>query len=254
MGANDRLWGEVPLPVGESVRRRFGSLSIELRREPEEVWIRGAHEGARPPQEEDWERWSIAPDDRLEVRPALADRPIVVAPERSFFLPPRGKARIYVRVPLFVQVTRIDGRGDATRLEELPSIVLSDTWWGTFTEGELAYSIHTRARRVVTPDIFEPHLAVCPLELANASGHALPVERFAVRVAALTLFRRGDAVWTDEVLVRYEGAQEGSEIHYTGKVPRDAGTVTHIAEPREPAPRGLHARTFGRLRQLSVGL
>jgi hypothetical protein len=254
MSASHGPWGEVRLAAGEGMQRRSGALTLELRREPDEVWIRGSYEGKPPPSEDDWVRWSVPASDRLELRPALADRTLVVAPERSFRLPPLGTARIFVRVPLFVRVMRVGTEGDTTRLEELPSVVLSDTWWGTFTEGELAYSVHTRARRAVAPDIFEPHLAVCPFELVNASAQALPVERFAVRVAALTLFGRGDAVWTDEMLVRYHGAQEGSEIQYTGKVPRDAGTVTRIAEPREPAPKGLHARTFGMLRHLSVGL
>lgn len=254
MDVTQELWGEVPMVPGETIRRRFGALSWELRREPEEVWIRGSHEGGPSAVDDDWVRWAISEDDRIELRPALADRPIVVAPEHSFYLPPRGTARVFVRVPLFVRVIRVDAEGHTSDLEELPSLVMSDTWWGTHTEGELAYAVHTRARRSVAPVVFEPHLAVCPFVLVNASGQALPVERFAVRVAALTLFRRGDAVWTDEVLVRYEGAQEGSNIQYTGRVPSDAGAVTRIAEPRQPAPRGLRLRTFGRLRSFTGGL
>jgi hypothetical protein len=253
METKHELWGELSLDTGVTVVRRLGALSLELRREPEEIWVRGSHEGGHRAVEGDWIRWAVAPGDRLGLRPSLPDRSIVVSPERPFFLPPRGRARVYVRVPLFVRVTSVDAEGEATVLEEFPSIVLSDTWWGAVTEGELAYWVHTRARRAASPDGFEPHYAVCPFELVNESLHTLPVERFAVRVAYLTLFGRDDAVWTDEILVRYEGPEEGSRISYTGRVPDAAGDVERMVEPRELAPKGLHARTFSRLRALSVG-
>jgi hypothetical protein len=248
------LWGEVSLDTGATAVRRLGALSLELRREPGgEVWVRGSHDDGGGALDGEWIRWAVAPGDRLELRPSLPDRSIVVSPEHPFFLPPRGRARVFVRVPLFVRVNSIDQKGEATVLEEFPTIVLSDTWWGGFTEGELAYWVHTRARRAASPEGFEPHYAVCPFELVNESLYALPVERFAVRVAYLTLFGRDAAVWTDEILVRYEGPEEGSRISYTGRVPDDAGDVERIVEPRELAPKGLHSRTFSRLRAFSVG-
>jgi len=104
--------------------------------------------------------------------------------------------------------------------------VLSDTWWGTFTEGELGYWLGTKARRAVTSSIFAPHLAVCPLLLINDAEQVLPVDRFAVRVSYLTLFASDEAVWTDEVEVRYQGGLDGSEVRYTGETPVDAGDVS----------------------------
>jgi len=255
-------WGELALDPGQQTSRTFGALSLELRREANEVWVRGSYRGVAP-VDDDWIRWSLHGDDRLAVRPSRPDRLVVVSPERPFFLPPRGRARVFVRIPLFVRLTRVDDhRIDDTRLddhqegtvlEEFPSIVLSDTWWGTFTEGELAYWVGTTARRTVTEDVIEPHFAICPFDLVNESAQALPVERFAVRVAALTLFGRDKAVWTDEVLVRYHGPHETSSIQYTGGPPPEAGDVERIADPREQASKALHGRTFSRLLNLSSG-
>jgi hypothetical protein len=156
-----------------------------------------------------------------------------------------------VRVPLFLQLVRTnEDRGESV-LESYPSIVLSDTWWGSFTDGEIAYWLPTRARRAITPDVSEPHFAVCPFLLANRSDVPLPIERFAVNVSYPTVCASRSDLWTDEVQVRYEGVQEGSELRYTGRVPKEAGPVEQMVPPAEPPPGSLHARTFGRLRALS---
>jgi hypothetical protein len=245
------FWGRAAEGADVQIERRLGSLNLRIRRVPDEIWVHGSHDEDALPQPEDWARWSVPAADALVLRPALPDRPVVVSPEQPFHLLPRGTARIFVRVPLFIQLVRVDAAGEEVVLTELPSEVLSDTWWGTFTEGELAYWITTRARRTVEPAAFEPHLAVCPFLLENSSDEALPVERFAVRVAHLTLLGRDGAIGTDQVEVRYDGPSEGSEVHYTGRAPDDAEDFAPLAPPRLEPPRGLHSRTFGRLRALS---
>ncbi len=249
-------WGPLALSPGEEVEWSLGSLTLRLRRRAEELWLHGSleDEPSSAVPDAEWIRWAMSAEEELELQPALPDRPVVVSPEQPFFLPPAGRARVFVRIPLFVRVRLLGDAGSGTTLEELPSMVLSDTWWGTFTEGELGYWLETHARRAVKPELFEPHMAVCPFLLVNGSDQALPVERFALRVAYLTLFGRDRAVWTDEVQVRYRGGLEGSEIRYTGQVPPDAGEVQRIAPSREAAPRGLHARTFGRLRARMASL
>lgn len=255
-------WGPLELGTGEEVEKRLGDLRLRLRRRPEEVWMLVSHDEAeedgRSPdgavEDEEWVRWAARPDEGLELRPVMPDRPVVVSPEQPFFLPPAGRARVFVRIPLFVRIQIPDGHGGGSALDEVPSQVLSDTWWGTFTEGELGYWIETRARREIDPSLYESHMAICPFILSNRSDQVLPVERFALRVAYLTLFGRDDACWTDEVQVRYKGGVEGSEIRYTGQVPEQAGDVELMAPSREKAPRGLHARTFGKLRSRVAAL
>lgn len=264
-------WGPLALGVGEAAECALGTLNLRLRRRSEEVWMHASHEASDPlvasglsrrqggdafgdVPSDAWIRWAVPAEAGLALQPALPDRPVVVSPEQPFFLPPEGRAKVFVRIPLFVRVRTTGEASDATTLEEFPSVVLSDTWWGSFTEGEVGYWLKTRARREINPEMYAPHLAVCPFVLVNRSGQPLPVERFAVRVAYLTLFGRGDAVWTDEVQVRYRGGHEGSEIRYTGKVPEDAGDVILLQDAREPAPRGFNARTFGRLKARMASL
>lgn len=243
-------WGEVDLRAGEEVSAwSFGPLTLYARRKETEILLRTEHDGV---ESSDWVRWHAAPETRFELRPALPDRAIVVAPERPYRLPQRGESEIYVGIPMFVRVVSTIG-GAVEVLADYPSEVLSDTWWGGFTEGELAYWVETRARRAVPTEPYGPNQAVCPFHLVNESSQALPVERFSVRVDHLSLFSTASGVWTDEVSVRYAGPDEGSEIHHTGRAPRAATSVKRLAGPRTPPPSGLRGRTFSRLKALAWG-
>lgn len=259
-------WGRHPLPADEPLELELGPLSLRARRREDEVWLahtpgdwtRAGRSRAGGPtpgpgeREEEWVRWPVpGAASKLEITPVLPARSIVVEPELSFRLLPRARARVFVRVPLWVRVSvRADGE-EARTLTEFPSATLSDTWWGAPTEGELCYWLATTARREVTPEIFEPNVAVCPLTLANRSDDELPVEKIALRVIHLGLFCQEGGFWTDETRVRYRGVEEGSDIEVAGGRPPEAPEAVRVAEPREEPPsRKFYARTFARLKSL----
>lgn len=259
----DRLpapWGEHALEPDETLRLQVGPLVLWARAREDEVWLAHAPgDGTRsgrstePPAEpgdSDWIRWPVAEDPgRIVLSPVFSARPVVAEPDRSFRLLPRSRARIFVGVPLWVRVT-VPGDPGRT-LTDVPSLVLSDTWWGDVTEGELCYWLRTTARRRVSPETRRPHMAVCPLELANRSGEELPVEKIVLRVAHLSLFAGDGRFWADETRVQYRGADEASEIRVTGQRPGEAGDAEQVAAPREKAPaRGFRALTVARLRSL----
>jgi len=243
-------FGPLSLAEGDRTTISLGELQLEVVRRPEEVQLRSWMNDEEP-QEDDWVRWAVGPEARIRLDPATPDRLVVVSPEHSFHLPPRGRARIYMRLPVFVRVVLEGVTGGQIALADLPTTVLSDTWWGGFTEGELGYWLTTKARRQLTDDLFVPHYAMCALSLRNGSQEPLPVEGFAVRVRHLGLFEQGGGLWTGETLVRYESASVGSEIRFTGRPPEEAEGAARLCEPRDPQTRGFHARTFRRLKSLS---
>ncbi len=265
-------WGFHPLDEGTVDSLRLGPRQIWFQRSGTEVLAAGVdgYKGGvdprvdgdvgestdGPPESGGWSRWATAGEDgEIFIRPAFPDRPLVLSPERPFRLLPRARARVFVRVPLWIHIElrsgRARGEGDEERailLTSVPSVTMSDTWWGDVEEGELAYWLPTTARSKMAPELFAPHLAVCPLHLENEADIDLEVERIAFRVNHLTLFAKGSELWADESRVSYQGDEEASHIEMTGKPPVEAKGARLVAGPREPVLRGLRARTFARFR------
>jgi hypothetical protein len=244
-GAGSPVWGTHQIEEGADLRLEIGPLALKLRRMSGELWVSGAPAGDAA--EGAWTRWAAPPEFEVAVLPTLPDRPAVVAPEVPFHLPPGARARIYVRIPLWARIAFAD-RPEVT-LTEMPSIAMSDTWWGDLVEGELAFWLPTRARRSVESDLPTTHLVRCPLELQNDSEDVLAVEKLAVRVMHMTIYRSSSGLWANETRARYEREGEGSRIDMGDGPPPEAGDSSPIMLPREKPERGLRALTFGRLKQ-----
>ena len=57
-------------------------------------------------------RWASGDDEvEIEIRPVFPDRPLVLRPENPFHLLPEAQARVFVRVPLWIQVEVPGPRG-----------------------------------------------------------------------------------------------------------------------------------------------
>ena len=65
-------------------------------------------------------------------------------------------------------------------------------------------------------------VAVEAPEVVVDPGDDLHVDRIALRVAHLSLYRDGDRLWADTTRVRYLGEDAGSRIDMSGKAPEEA--------------------------------
>lgn len=254
-----KLWGDRPTPDdGEMLRIDVGTLTLWLKGVDNEIWLASEQgDGAGPypegpPDEFDWSRWAMRDElHHLRILPVLPDRPLVVKPDHPFTLTRRAQARIYMRVPVWVRVEAVEATsGRASQLGEIPTMPLSDTWWGDFRDGEMAYWLTTKARRSLTPDLFAPEMILSVLHLDNESDDDLRVEKLLLRVEHLSIYEKDDQLWAEEVRVEYHGEAEGSEIHMDDHPPAEAKGARELTSARTQS-RSFRARTFARLRALS---
>lgn len=250
-------WGDHPAPSeGETSQIVIGPLTLWFRRVKNELWMTlhrsdNGSSDPTPPPDVEWGRWALGDIPvTIRLRPVLPDRLLVVKPDLTFTLLKRARARVYARVPVWVHVSTVDRRNEVNHLTDVPTVVLSDTWWGDFNEGELAYWLPTKARRELQDAHFESHMAIAVLQLTNQSQDDLPVEKLALRVEHLSIFETEGRLWAEEVKVDYRGESEGSDIRMDDNPPEEATGAREIS-PARAQTRGFRARTFTRLKALS---
>ncbi|GAB4317683.1 MAG: hypothetical protein Kow0059_10860 [Candidatus Sumerlaeia bacterium] len=259
-------WGEREYPASRLDTWRVGPLVLWGRGHLDELWLATHHfskdkrhtagateaDGSlivpEPPDFSDtrWGRWVLKTQPaHVYLRPVFPPLPVVVKTEYPFCVTPNAQARIYVRVPVWVSLET-----GGVKVTELPTAVLSQTWFGDPMGGELCYWISSSARREIHPDPARPHLAICPILIVNESREDLAVEKICLRVPGLTMFIHDHQLWSDETTVKFRGPETGSVILPSGRPPGDGPSWQLIATPRFTVNRWMTARTFATLMEM----
>ncbi len=252
------IWGEHEISPRKIYHWAIGDLNLWCSRTSQEIQFAHKRLPASdavtkievPPEDVSWSRFALKKEHpAIRISPLFPDRPIVVKPETLFKLNQGIQARIYVRVPIWLKI-ELTTREPIT-LVEIPTVVLSNTWFGSFLEGELCYWISSSARREIEPDPRRNYLAICPIQLINGSESDLSIEKICLRVENLSLFFDGSQLWADETRVTYKGEDAASQLDFNRRAPTEATTATMISLPRNQPKKGLVAQTFASLKDLT---
>lgn len=249
-------WDSLNLIDGKTIYKKFGLLNLWCRQVGDELWIAFEYDQSEDensvfnenvPQNLTWERWLLKNDTIIiEFRPAFPDLPVVVRPDYSLKVRPNAGAKVYVRVPLWVQLY-INNK----KLTEIPLVLLSKTWFGDFLKGELCYWISSTARRQITEDLTRSYRAVCPIDIKNKSDDDMLIDKICLRVGRLSVFRYDDQLWGSEIRAHFKGHDDISDLEVSHKPPADVPKAKLIAEAREGRHRSFTAKTFMSLKELS---
>jgi len=179
----------------------------------------------------------------VALRPALAERPVVMRPEHSLSVLPDEAVTLYVSTPVWVS---IELEHSDRRLTEVPSHRMSDTWFGASTQaGELCYATRTAGRLRLDQLPHRLHRAVTPLKVRNQAAEPLALERVQLPTPHLALYATpDDALWTDAVTMIHRTEREGAQVRVQEGAPADVKRADRIREPREHGRSGLITSTF----------
>lgn len=148
--------------------------------------------------------------DILTFQPVLADRAIVVRPEKPFHLPAKEEVAIFVMHSVWL---KINYGVQQFSLTKLPIYRPSDTWFGSSNiDGELCYSARSKAKiRFSDLEVF-PYRAVTKIQLQNKSNNDVFLERMKVALPSLSLYLSENQVFFTDSLI-YSRQPEGREIN-----------------------------------------
>ena len=252
---NPVWWGNFEVPQGGSGCWRIGPGTFWILRMSQEwrvVYNRGddpqqTHCGVDLPSPE-----SCKPSDgetvtrigaggtyeSITIRPALADKPVVVKPENPFYVMPGERITMYVATPLWFQLLR--GKSSNV-LYDQPVYQPSLTWFGpSTTEGVLCYSSRVFGRLEYEEIVYRPQRAYTTILIKNQSQDSVLVERFSLPVHHLSLFRsEGNNLWTQKVTLDIQSGAAASSLKLGASVPDVVGPVKPVAEPRQKAEKNM---------------
>ena len=250
------VWSAVQLNDKEVVSHKVGSLTIYLKKILNEVWFaescdETANEASISLQEElEWTRVALPETyDRFVFSPVMPDRSVVVDTDYVYRIYPGSNARVYCKIPVFVRISP-ESNPDMV-VAEIPTAILSGTWFGVFTEGELSYALSSTVRRILEKEQFEPHLAVCPIEIQNTSDSDLKFEKICLKTERLSIYIHDDIMWTDETKITNHSKESDSVVEMKGELPMEAKGGRLLTAPRSPYRKSFANRTFRLLRDLN---
>jgi len=255
-----RVWKPRALKPGQVLHWQIGPLKIWIRRtqdelhlakeravEDEETLVVG--EAATESEEKlEWDRWVVGEADRaVQFVPVMPDRPVIVRPESDFIIPAGGEAAFFVSIPVWIRIS-IVGQKPVT-LREVPTVVLSKSWFGGPASGELCYALKTKARRSLETLPIRPHRVICPVR--NFAREELDFKRLCLHVEHLKIFGSKTHLWTNQVEVTYRGEEQLAQIDFADAAPAISDAKELISESRLPAVKGILRKSFSSLKAFS---
>lgn len=266
VSSGKRWWGEFDLEPGVWAEWLIGPRQFLARSMPDEwrfAWRTGDNmfsetvkysvDAGIEPSEPDFElrRYAVAgAGDRLRLTPKLADRPVIIRPETTLFLPPGEEATLYVSTGVWMSVATTGARNE--ELFEIPVYRPSDTWFGPSTlEGELCYTAVTSAR--TRPDYLAqvPHRAFTPVNISNNGSDALEIEYLRLPVTLLSLYAGSSGrLWTDQISFAREPGESSASLSITEHEALQSNKDMRLSGPRETESGGIvhsFSRIFGKV-------
>jgi hypothetical protein len=266
-GQRHKIWEPKELSGDSWYHARIGPLDLWVRRSPEDWYV--AHELDPAREREDsppaplhpaqtnlhvdrltWNRW-VAGEEIARVRlvPCMPDRSVVIRPRYPLNVPSGKEVLFFVSIPVWTRV--LVGESEPLALTELPTVVLSKTWFGDPITGELCFSLKTKVLRQIGLLDNHAHQAVCPVLIRNQSFADLDFQRICIRVEYLSLYRGQTRLWTNQVEVQFHGEELNSTIITGREAPDFERTAEKLCEARLAPQRSLLKKSFSFLKSLS---
>jgi hypothetical protein len=252
-------WGQCDPEVHQGMRLSIGDLQLWVQRVDDE-WHLGAHYTADSTEggldtakleiiKEPWpkevcvSRWvTAATGEKLHMLPVVPDLPVVVRPEQPIHLAPGRRLEFFLTVPAWIRVSA--GGKKPLDLAEFPTEILSKTWFGDPTEGELSYSLTTLARPKLETLPVQSHMLTCPVVARNTSKDSLVFERICVRMPHLRTYQGVSRLWTNQLRVNFKGHRTGSTVDYDIDPPGQEEILGLLGHERQKQARGQSLRSF----------
>ncbi len=249
-----KVWQPFTLEDRQYYSWQIGNLQLHFYKEKDEFSLATeqteealspVHTNNKPEEGLEWKRWIICEHFRsLQFFPVMPDRPLVVKTETPLSLLPRCHESFFISIPLWIQIVL----NKKYILTELPTVVLSNTWFGSPFDGILAYPVKSPAATSLSSTDIKSNNVVCPLSVQNHSSENFDFVRLCVYTDNLAIFQGATHLWTNNVSVHIEGIQQAARFDVSSAKPQYESIVKTLSKPRQHPAKGLSKKIFSDLK------
>lgn len=210
-------WGDFHFPEKTQWVMRCAEVCLEMHSAPHQWWLgyewQQTTDQDEPSLKNETSPFISAPKheqrfvfaelpDRVIIRPALADRPVVCRPAVSVNLLPFQEVTLFVCLPLWLKIASASSE---QTLLDIPTVRVCDSWFGPNTrEGVLSYASQVSEQLDVKPITSNKARAVIEVRIQNQSEQMLTLDKISVPAPNLNLYMDKEGqFWTQRItLVR----------------------------------------------------
>ncbi len=243
-------WGDKYLEIGSPLELKLGNLTVGLERTAVEWSAHYSYAQDRYVSESAKEvtRQRTAFNTTtggITLEPAMADRNVVVRPMQPIRIPDGQEITLYLSTPLWLRCLCSETN---TQLLDIPTEILSDTWFGPNTrEGEICYANASHARMSLANVPVRPERLISPVGIHNKGGDDLIIERLNVPIPSLSIYDTGASLWTQDIHITRVHKLEVAEIEFTNTAPSEYSDAKLISPARQTKDENLMVRALGLL-------
>ena len=190
----------------------------------------------------EWRRKVVKDTDSLiHLSPLMPERAVVVKPDSALQITAGAEALFYVSIPMWIGV--FTGKSQSA-LFEVPTISLSNTWFGEPNNGSLCYSIKTSIHSIFSNLSLQSNEVVCPVQIKNTASVDLDFTRLCIQTDYLSIYKIDNELWTNKLHVHFRGIDKDSNIIYENSYPEKNRKYTLVFKSRKKYSKSYSIKSF----------
>lgn len=232
---NSCWWGDFSIGDEQSRFFKIGNVVICLDRYNNEWNITTHREGEQP-----FKSFSAQAANRITLKPVLPDKPILCKLDRPLYIPSGESIQLYISAPVWI---RIEAGTAATVIDEIPTEVLPDTWFGNNTrDGELCYANRYPCSPYLDDLIRDTTSITIPFLITNQTKSTMLIETLKVPLNNLSIYRDAEnSFWTEQLHLRHDDKNPVLIDPIVQGVMKTLKTPERISQARLPLKQKLHS-------------
>lgn len=205
------LWEDISLDESVTYRWRLGKVELYVKVSGKDLYIGHNYSEQKSetevavessePQGLKWLRF-ILPDNKrtVRLRPALPDRPVIAEAGETIRILSKQKTHFFIPIPFWIKLYLVGGKEQL--FYEVPTVKLSNTWFGPPESGALCYAYAVDFYSELQSALSE-EIAVVPLSINNSSNSFFDLKKAAIYGNYLNIYRGKKGLLTNVETINY---------------------------------------------------